>query len=338
MIEIRPGERFAILALPRCHIAENLTADLQVDDDLFVTDTSPTSVSDTWREWLGTLLEERVKKAGTFLIAKVPSDQPRVMEAVSKRLDHRVVNFYGGLRICGWYACYDRPVKMLGGRDKDGDAETQHVALYGPTRNTAGAPQDPIIGDWIRAAAEVATGLDRLNEHTHHRRQKAAVRAFFSGIEERFVEERLHRFVRTIEGFIFTRAGRSRSQFASRTELFIGPSNHQVMQQIHDIRSAVEHLNPPSEVVDGASLADRYVTIFHRTMQAEAIARHCVRRFLSEPGLWGSFESDDSLARFWASSNGERETIWGPPLDFASESARFEPRDVSSELVGLRED
>lgn len=55
--------------------------------------------------------------------------------------------------------------------------------------------------------------------------------------------DRLRQYCRCIDGLILPKAGETKRQFKSRTELFIGPRHHELMGEIYDVRSAVEHLH-----------------------------------------------------------------------------------------------
>ena len=44
---------------------------------------------------------------------------------------------------------------------------------------------------------------------------------------------------RCIDGLILPDTGKTKQQFKSRTELFIGPRHHELMGDIYDLRSAV---------------------------------------------------------------------------------------------------
>jgi hypothetical protein len=325
------------MAIPRIVVAEDLPDDSQYESDLFVSRVIPTSIGDFWRESLGTLMIERIEQADLSLVVKHSSDEPHVMGGVSRQVEDRLQDFYDGLRLCGWYTCYGRPVKLLGGRDAEGSVLIQHLGAYGPSRSVPGSPTDPISNTQLECAADLATALRRLIGTDSHRRVKAAARAFYTGLSERFVEERLHQFARCVEGFILPRTGETRSNFVSRTELFVGPRHHAEMRSIYDLRSAVEHLNPVHEVVEGGTVAERYVTVFLRSIQVEAIARYCLQRFLTRTELWDAFSSDDAAEALWALSREERQDKWGPTLDLTAESERFDARDVTPERIGLRE-
>ena len=54
--------------------------------------------------------------------------------------------------------------------------------------------------------------------------------------------DRIHQYSR-IDGVILPDIGHTKQQFRSRTELFIGSHHHQLMGEIYDARSNVEHLH-----------------------------------------------------------------------------------------------
>lgn len=83
--------------------------------------------------------------------------------------------------------------------------------------------------------------------------------------------DRLHQYCRCIEGLILPKPGKTERQFKSRTELFIGSLHHDMIGEICDVRSAVEH---PHE--------NRYLESFDRQirldlLKKEAITEHIAR-------------------------------------------------------------
>ena len=113
-------------------------------------------------------------------------------------------------------------------------------------------------------------------------------------------------------------AGRTKKQFKSRTELFVGPRQQMTMDLIFELRSAAEHLHRPFELVQGSSRRRRieeYVTL---AIFTETIARECFKRVLNSRELLGSFKNDESARSFWAKDREVREAMWGPPVDLDS--------------------
>ena len=57
------------------------------------------------------------------------------------------------------------------------------------------------------------------------------------------VVDRIHQYCRCIDGLILLVIGKTKQQFKSRTELFLGHGHHELMGALYDIRSHVEHLH-----------------------------------------------------------------------------------------------
>ena len=77
--------------------------------------------------------------------------------------------------------------------------------------------------------------------------------------------DRLHQYCRRIDGLILPNAGETKRQFKSRTELFIGPRHHDLMGDIYDIRSAVEHLHE-----------NRYLEGFDRATRLDLVKKEAI--------------------------------------------------------------
>jgi len=99
-----------------------------------------------------------------------------------------------------------------------------------------------------------------------------------------------------MDRLILPDAGKTKQQFKSKTELFIGPRHHDMMGKIYDVRSAVEHLHE-----------NRYLEGFDRQtrldlLQKEAVIDHVARttlaRIIGNSSLWPHFANTTSLAAF----------------------------------------
>jgi hypothetical protein len=148
----------------------------------------------------------------------------------------------------------------------------------------------------------------------------------------RDILERLHQYSRCIDGLILPSVGETKRQFKSRTELFIGPRHHDLMGEIYDVRSAVEHLHE-----------NRYLECFNREVRldilkkeaiVEHIARTSINRIVENPALWPHFANTTSLAAFWSLTQTEREKIWGEPIDPMAPLADYEPKYIHNGVLG----
>jgi hypothetical protein len=126
--------------------------------------------------------------------------------------------------------------------------------------------------------------------------------------------------------------GRTRRQFRSRTELFIGPYHHQLMGEIYDVRSNVEHLHEYLYL----ETFDRKVRLDLLRKEAiiEHIARNVLARIIADHNLWPYFANTPALAAFWALPSADRQQIWGDPFDPNEALADFDPAYIHDGLLG----
>jgi hypothetical protein len=91
--------------------------------------------------------------------------------------------------------------------------------------------------------------------------------------------DRLHQYCRCVDGLILSQPGSGLKQFKSRTELFIGPRDHELMGQLYAIRSDIEHLNEHKylEVSDRA----KRLELVQKEVIAEQIARNALAHIIA---------------------------------------------------------
>lgn len=188
---------------------------------------------------------------------------------------------------------------------------------------TPGTPNPPINQHRLAKAVELADAASALTSKRKHKRFWKILQGFYKGLISNEAEDRLHQFVRCIEGFIYPKTGKTGTHFKSRTELFIGTRHHPLMEQLYELRSAVEHLRDPLLDIPGASPGDKLVALFRKSYEAESLARYCIERFVSRHNLWPYFEDDTALQQFWSPSFSDREKLWGARLDIDQVSKAF---------------
>jgi hypothetical protein len=148
------------------------------------------------------------------------------------------------------------------------------------------------------------------------------------------VARRIRQYCRCIDGLILPDAGKTKQQFKSRTEVFIGSGHHGLMGELYDVRSAVEHLHE-----------NRYLEKFDRALRLdltkkEAIVEHITRtalaRVIGDDALWPYFANTPALAKFWALAPAERQKIWENPIDPLTAIAGFDPQFINDGELGAR--
>jgi len=132
------------------------------------------------------------------------------------------------------------------------------------------------------------------------------------------VGDRVHQFVRALEGVIKPRIGGSRNDFAHKGQTLAlnNAETRDVLLQLYDLRSHVEHLNVPTDALSpGGTEAQRREIVNRRTRQADALARFAFIRILESPELLEMFRTDAQVGTFWRTDYRQRVRLWGDRLD-----------------------
>jgi hypothetical protein len=196
-------------------------------------------------------------------------------------------------------------------------------------------PYPPIVAGDVRLAAQLGEKLGALAEAPlggGHWRLFRTLHVYAEARTSSQIVDRIHQYSRCIDGMILPDIGKTRQQFRSRTELFCGPSHRQLMGEIYDVRSNVEHLHEY-----------RYLETFDREVRLdllmkeaviEHIARNVLARIIGDDNLWPYFANTSALAAFWALPSADREQIWGDPFDPNEGLAEFDPAYIHNGLLG----
>jgi len=292
------------------------------------------SIPHNWREWLGTIRAREVEDCNLFLLSKQTSSTPDILDDENNKLTQRAWNFYVGLLLASTFAPAHRPVILTGVRRAAEIDIRQQQDLDSPIPCLF-RPYPPVVSDDLRRAAHVGDQLDALATAPlpdGHWRLFRTLHVYTESRTTAEIVDRLHQYSRCIDGLILPDAGKTKQQFRSRTELFIGPRHHDLMGDIYDVRSAVEHLHE-----------NRYLESFDREtrldlLKKEAIVEHIARttlaRIIADSSLWPHFASTPALAKFWGLSDAARQRIWGDPIDPMDAIADFDPKYIHDGLLG----
>lgn len=295
------------------------------------------SIPAHWREWLGTIRVEEVEACNLFLLTKQASLTPGILDAESKNLEQRVWNFYIGLLLACYFATAHKPVMLTGSR-QGGEIDVRQQKDFESPVPRLFRPYPPIVPEGIQLAAQLGEKLDALPAAKlpgGHSRLNRILQIYTETRTQSVMLDRLHQYCRSIEGLILPNVGKTRRQFKSRTELFIGPRHHEMMGEIYDVRSAVEHLQE-----------NRYLESFDRParidlVRKEAIVEHIARtslaRIVGDDTLRSHFANTSTLAKFWALSADERKAIWGDQIDPLDAIADFDPEKIHDGQLGRPE-
>ena len=333
---IADGEKYALVGLEV--ELEGTPPPQQVAQNLWVLTSTTLDVPSHWREWLGGIRANQVAESSLFLVSKLTSATPGVLDGENQWLQQRVWDFYVGLLLSAMFSPSHKPVLLTGVRRDDVIDVRQHMDLELPAPQVF-RPYPAVVADDIVMAAQLGQKLDETVRETVPGGLWRLLRTLHIYIETRTnsdLVDRIHQYCRCIDGLIVPVIGKTKQQFKSRTELFIGPGHHELMGALYDIRSAVEHLHE-----------NRYLETFDRDIRldlvkkeaiVEYIARKALARIVSQDALWRHFGNTPALEEFWALTRDAQREIWGDHIDPMVSVTDFSPEYLDDEMLGARRD
>jgi hypothetical protein len=334
MITIPPAHKYATLALDTNHVDLQFTEPLNLGDDLWVTGELSAGLPEHWQTSLGSLRVDDLKRADLFLMSYRASEHPDVLDAENQRLQEAMQRLYFGLLMAAPFIGHQDGTRLTGAR-RDADPDVRQVERFEPVLSARGCHGAPLNDVVFRLAKTIADGIANIQGSGEHSRVWRMVRAFYLAMQANEFGNRIHQFVRCVEGFVFPVKAKTEAQMKSRTELFLGPTQHGLMKTLFDVRSAVEHLHGPYRIVHDPDRRRADLRLAELSFKAEALARYCLCRLFTSPDLWPYFADDAALASFWALENDLRQAIWGLPLDLALNFGHFSERTARIQLFGV---
>jgi hypothetical protein len=327
------GEKYALLGLS-IKYDERAVKTGPLAPELAVLTRAAFKMPSHWREWLGTIRAEEVEDCDLFILSKCRSQQPAVLDGENQMLQLRVRRFYVGLLLASTFATAHKPVILTGSREDEEIDVRQTQDLDSPVPNDV-RPYPEVALAEFEEAGRIAAQLELSNsvaQGPSHWRLFREIHLYTETRTRRDLLDRVHQYARCVEGLLLCDQGKSGKQFKSRSELFIGPGHHEMMGQIYDMRSKVEHLHEDQllEPFDREVRLD----IMKKEAIIEHIARTALNRIVSNTALWTHFANRTALSAFWAVPAPERQKIWGAPIDPLGAVADFDPKYIHDRILG----
>ncbi|HEV8363082.1 MAG TPA: hypothetical protein VGQ52_06165 [Gemmatimonadaceae bacterium] len=331
MIRIPGNHKYATLALRTDHVTHQWSEPLGLGDDLWITGEMPVALPDHWQTWLGSLRVDKLREANLFLFSHRLAANPAVLDHENERLKEAVHRLYFSLLIAVPYIGHQDGT-LMSGAHHDGNLDVRNLQPYDDVLSACGCHGSVLNDALFGLAKQVYDGLVQIEGAGEHSRIWRIIRAFYTALQEHQFGARIHQFVRCIEGFVFPDEGRTRNQMTSRSELFLGPTQHTLIQTLFDIRSAVEHLHGPARVVNDPNPHEADLQLAEYSFKSEVLAHYCLKRLFTTPTLWPQFRDDARLGAFWQLPAPRRAALWGTPLDLGVDFAHFTRYTASLQL------
>jgi hypothetical protein len=329
---INDGEKYGLVGLSVK--VEGYIPQGTITPNLWILPDTTFNVPANWQEWLGSIRAREVEDCNLFLLSKQASVAPDVLDGENEELKQRVWTFYVGLLLASTFAPAHRPVMLTGSR-RAGEIDIRQQQDLDSPVPCIFRPYPPVIARDIQFAAKLGENLHALPAAALPGGHWRLFRTLHVYTEARPISEivdRLHQYSRSIDGLILPDAGKTKQQFRSRTELFIGPHHHSLMGDIYDIRSAVEHLHE-NRYLEGFDRATR-LDLLKKEAIIEHVARAALARIIGDRRLWPYFANTGALSSFWALTPAERRQIWGDPINPMDAFTDFDPNYIHDGLLG----
>jgi len=287
-----------------------------------------------WRDWLGTIRTQAVERSNLFLLSKAQSWDPDVLDGESVKLKHQAQLFYASLLLASRFAPADKPI-MLSGYRRAGEIIIRSQDEFDPPIPSLVRRYPAVTLAELQLAARIASQIAAIETTSlpgGHWRLFRVLHLYYEACTIISNMDRLHQYCRCIDGLIVPDAGKTKRQFKSRTELFIGPHHHDMMGEIYDVRSDVEHLheNKHLEIFDRLAMLE----LVKKLEMIEFVVRSALVRIVVEPKFWPSFANTVALQAFWARSEQDRRALWGDPINPDDAIADFDPQYISDAELG----
>lgn len=336
--KVSDGEKFAYLAVPRLSVAADEF--INADDGVLVKRVGPVEVwattelptaqiDDFWKEKLGENTTDDIASASLYLVAKRTSqiDALGVDDAQSEELRSKVVELFKSLILASKLDTRGQSWLTSGAKSPDTTNIHRTFVPYPSLYQVPGVHCPDITSADIGRAASIADAAMVCRSRDFARLNKA-YRSFWLTTRSRFFDERLHQAARCIEGLILPEKAHTKRMFRSRTELFVGIREHKLMGNLYSLRSAIEHLNDPLEVIEEVKEDEKYLYMYTTMVIGEAVARYCISHILLSSEVLSHFRNDASIKAFWQLTEEERERIWDSEYDVNDALEGFEADSV----------
>lgn len=325
--------KYALIVTGNPGFAPSRKGGIELPPNYVVSNHPPFDIPKSWIDTLGEIQLERIRSSRLFIAAVQPSEHPHVLDDESEILRaaaHRL--YFSALILVG--AVQHAPGFCCTGGVQNGRVEIRQSSTYPMVHRTLGAPHGLLTVGLAKRAARMSAVIARIGRDEFSRTWRVT-HALYQGLRENQLGERLHQFVRCVEGFIKPKQGQTRQQFKQRTRLFLGPGQGELAGILFDIRSAVEHLHGPLGAVPFKREAEKHEYLARYTWVAELTARHCLIRLLETPDLMAHFQTDEALDRFWTElTDTDRRALWGDPIDLKAASAAWRKDEFDKAWAG----
>lgn len=270
-----------------------------------------TNLSQEWEKDLGAITMGHLNKSRLVILRVVPKNH-----SDSKIIQLTVEYFLYAILMQGFPSNTGGVVLMGEGKGRD-----YKIISGGPLvpyrRSEKVLPFD-INQKTLMEATKIASGMRSvLSQFRGFERIRRGLNAWLRAAKEHHSQEKLHNFVRSLDGFVLLARGEGKSQFIARSSQLINSSQDttELFGELYDLRSKTEHLEYWQDALPHVPELERANHALLRAFQAERMASRCYAHFFANPVLRPNFLNSKAHTAFWALPPEKLSKIWGSKID-----------------------
>lgn len=265
-----------------------------------------------WREWVGTIEWDSLKRSNAILAMTCESQNPEIQDHENQSLLDKIQTAWVALK-CVAPIHTDHCYKTTGYTDGEKIRINHYDQLakwYLPGFDDRSEEVIGVIERMDEERARQWQALYRAMRFIQSRRKQdeylrvwLGLRAFEKACNEYFLEYRLPFFVRALEALILPERGKTERQFKSRAgkwweksinpKIFLGDP-HKILGEIYEMRCDFDHLH---------GLKEAYTETQHlRAYQCEQLTRRAYRDILLNRETLILFKNNEGIQDYWRNS------------------------------------
>jgi hypothetical protein len=321
--ELPRGTKFAAIHLIGCGRTDDFS-DTALGDGFSAHSATFLKLTDLDKRRLGDDRVRDVENASVVLLAARSSAMPTVRDAEWQEMSVRGQILLYALLLHG-VPTLKHVIAAHGGVDDRGGLFVGSIGFDRIYYRSPHITPLRVSAAVMRSARGIADGLVRL--YLPRSPEFVSVRRGFRGIIDGWrsddVLDRLHQFVRALDGIMRLPRGAGAVQFGKRAALLAHADGFDVetmAREAYFLRNYDEHLTEWPAGLDRLATAEaRREFVARAEFHVEALATLAYRRILSDCEIRDQFRDKDVIASFWA--GGAR--TWGDRLDLDEQAKLF---------------
>lgn len=326
---VKDGEKFAFLGL---NIELGAVEALALPGDYTLLQ-EQLSLPEHWKGWLGSQRVEEVEACPAYLAIKMTARQPGVLDGDDQRLRSLIGHWYWGILLQDRFVNLDDPFILAGSWSRT-ELHLRHFEMIDGTGRAIAEHYPSLAASHIEGGFALAKVLRDIAQEGagQNWRLRRCLAIYQESRAETDILDRVHQFVRCIEGLIVSEPGQGKPRFKSRTELFVGPRHHDFMGDLYELRGHIEHLHENQHLEEFDRNAR--LEIARKEAVSEFVARTCLVRILSSDTLRRHFGNVNAARAFWLLDRQQQAELWGKPVDMKSALQGINFDHVSDQELG----